>query len=216
LCPAAFQQQDQSYLLDALAQLGPNYVGVTQLMADATDQEILDLHRYGVRGVRFNLYRGGSESPKRMREFAHRIFDLTQWHIELYVDSADLKDLYPVLKSLPCLSIDHLGLTRTGYVELLKLVANGAKVKATGFGRLNFDYIPALCELYEANPTAVMFGTDLPSTRAARPFSHRDILSIQQACLDQNQLHTKEPLGDVAVNRILYENAVNFYLNRLM
>ena len=57
----SFQAFDQDYLIDALARLGPGYVGVSQLPATTPDQEILDLDRAGVRGVRFNLKRGGSE-----------------------------------------------------------------------------------------------------------------------------------------------------------
>lgn len=49
----SFQAFDQSYLVDALEQLGPTYVGVTQLPHTVTDAEILELDRRGVRAVRF-------------------------------------------------------------------------------------------------------------------------------------------------------------------
>jgi len=60
----SFQAFDQSYLLDALHTLGPLFVGVTQLPATVTDREILDLDGAGVRAVRFNLKRGGSEDVR--------------------------------------------------------------------------------------------------------------------------------------------------------
>jgi hypothetical protein len=44
-----------------------------------------------------------------------------------------------------------------------------------------------------------MFGTDLPSARAARPYSDRDF----QLVIDT--------LGDEAAERVLYKNAVDFY-----
>jgi hypothetical protein len=44
-----------------------------------------------------------------------------------------------------------------------------------------------------------MFGTDLPSTRAARPYSDRDFLLVV------------DTLGEAAARRVLYENALAFY-----
>ena len=43
----SFQAFDQSYLRAALAELGPGFVGVTQLPATVRDAEILDLHNAG-------------------------------------------------------------------------------------------------------------------------------------------------------------------------
>jgi predicted TIM-barrel fold metal-dependent hydrolase len=56
----SFQAFDQSYLRAALTELGPGFVGVTQLSAEVSDAEIRDLHAAGVRAVRFNLKRGVS------------------------------------------------------------------------------------------------------------------------------------------------------------
>ena len=58
----SFQAFDQDYLVDALSRLGPAYVGVTQLPAAASDEELKELDSAGVRAVRFNLKRGGSPS----------------------------------------------------------------------------------------------------------------------------------------------------------
>lgn len=55
----SFQETDQTYLIDALNQLGTGFVGVTQLRrADTSDAKILELHKAGIRAVRFNLKRG--------------------------------------------------------------------------------------------------------------------------------------------------------------
>ena len=40
----SFQKQDQTYLIDALEKLGPNYIGVTQLLANTSDETILSLN----------------------------------------------------------------------------------------------------------------------------------------------------------------------------
>jgi predicted TIM-barrel fold metal-dependent hydrolase len=195
----SFQAFDQSYLLDALHTLGPLFVGVTQLPATVMDQEILDLDGCGVRAVRFNLKRGGSEDVRHLEAMARRVFDLAGWHVELYVDSRELEELFDTLVSLPSVSIDHLGLAKEGFGTLLKLAERGVRVKATGFGRVDFDVPAALRKLYDANPQALMFGTDLPSTRAPRPYKDEDFLLVV------------DTLGDEAARAVFYGNAVEFY-----
>ena len=105
----SFQAFDQSYLVAALEELGPGFVGVTQLPATVSDEEVLSLNDAGVRGVRFNLKRGGSESLDNLETFARRLHDLAGWHIELYVDSRELKDIHSILASLPSVSITIIG-----------------------------------------------------------------------------------------------------------
>ena len=195
----SFQAFDQSYLLDALHTLGPLFVGVTQLPAATTDQEILDLDGAGVRALRFNLKRGGSEDVRQLDAMARRVHELAGWHVELYVDSKELGGLFDMLVGLPAVSIDHLGLAGEGFGTLLKLAERGVRVKATGFGRVDFDVPTALRELYAANPQALMFGTDLPSTRAPRPYCDEDFLLVM------------ETLGDDAARAVFYDNAARCY-----
>jgi len=195
----SFQAFDQSYLLDALLVLGPQFVGVANLPVSASDQEILDLDKGGVRAVRFNIKRGGSEDVRHLEAIARRVHDLAGWHVELYVDSRELKDLYETLINLPSCSIDHLGLSQTGFGTLLKLAERGVRVKATGFGRVDFDVPTALRELYAANPDSLMFGTDLPSTRAPRPYCDEDFLLVAKT------------LGDEAAKAVFCDNAAEFY-----
>lgn len=194
----SFQGFDQSYLMDALKKLGPSFVGVTQLPVTVTDLEIIQLNEAGVRAVRFNVKRGGSEEIRHLEELAQRVYDLAKWHVELYIESSALGQIKNRLAKLPAVSIDHLGLKKEGFSSLLWLVDRGIKVKATGFGRIDFDEIQALREIHKANPEALMFGTDRPSTRAPRPYSDEDILVVKKA------------LGEEA-NQVLYENSVTFY-----
>lgn len=198
----SFQKQDQTYLLDALEKLGPNYIGVTQLLANTPDSTILSLNQAGVRAVRFNLKRGGSEDISKIVYFANRVYELSNWHVELYIDSSDLKDLYSTLITLPSVSIDHLGLSQAGFDTLLKLVEHGVKVKASGFGRVNFDPVSAITNIYTANPNSLMFGTDLPSTRAPRPFEDGDISIIT------------DTLGKEGADKVLFQNAYDFYFQK--
>lgn len=195
----SFQAFDQDYLLDALKTLGPGFVGVTQLPASTTDTRILELDKAGVRAVRFNLKRGGSEDVRHLDAMARRVHELVGWHVELYVDSRELPELYDSLSVLPSVSIDHLGLSQAGFPTLLKLVERGVRVKATGFSRVDFDVATALREIHGANPHALMFGTDLPSTRAPRPYSDEDLLLVADS------------LGAEAARAVFHDNAAKFY-----
>lgn len=198
----SFQGFDQSYLLHALNELGPDFVGVTQLPADTSDKDILELHGAGVRAVRFNLKRGGSESVSQLLVLADRIHELAHWHVELYLDGSEIAGLAANIIRLPSVCIDHMGLSKEGFTDLLKLVEQGVKVKASGFGRLDFDPLPALKRIYDINSNALMFGSDLPSTRAPRAFSNADIALII------------ENFDSTAAHNILYQNAYDFYFRR--
>lgn len=195
----SFQNFDQSYLVDALKCLGPRFVGVTQVPASISDDEILELNSHGVRAVRFNLKRGGSENVKHLMSMAARVYELANWHIELYVDSKHLQDLSSTLIKLPSVSIDHLGLSAEGFRTLCELVEKNIKVKATGFSRVDFDVVEAIKRLHDINPTALMFGTDLPSTRAPKQYSDKDLKTLTDT-LD----------GDT-LKAVLCENALGFY-----
>jgi predicted TIM-barrel fold metal-dependent hydrolase len=56
----------------------------------------------------------------------------------------------------------------------------------------------ALQDIFKANPAALMFGTDLPSTRAPRAYADSDYPLVVEA------------LGDHA-RQVLYGNAQQFY-----
>ena len=195
----SFQGFDQGYLLKALKQMGPAFCGVTQLPLTVTDDEILNLHNNGVRALRFNIKRGGSEDLSKLDYFARRVFDLVGWHSELYIDAKELPEIVSTIEQLPAVSIDHLGLSEEGLPHLLNLVDKGIHVKATGFGRVELHVENALKSIYATNPDALMFGTDLPSTRAKRPFEVADIELIQQL------------FDEKAADKVLYSNALKWY-----
>ncbi|WP_144523136.1 amidohydrolase family protein [Bacillus pumilus] len=198
----SFQGFDQGYLLKALDELGPAYCGVTQLPFTATDDEIVHLDKHGVKALRFNVKRSGSEDISMLDYFARRVYELAGWHSELYIDAKHLPEISSILEKLPAISIDHLGLSEEGLPHLLKLVDKGVRVKATGFGRVDLNVEHALTSIYQTNPDALMFGTDLPSTRAKRPFEYGDVELIQQ-------LFDKK-----AADHILYKNAHQWYFGQ--
>ena len=88
-----------------------------------------------------------------------------------------------------------------GLPALLRLVERGVKVKATGFGRVELDPAATIRAVVATDPTALMVGTDLPSTRARRPFRPEDLELIREVL-------TPEQVADV-----FWNNAAAFYLD---
>src|SRR5699024_12115180 len=97
-------------------------------------------------------------------------------------------------------SIDHLGMHEDGLHNLLRLVEKGIKVKATGFGRVELDPAATIKAIVDVDPTALMVGTDLPSTRAKRPFANADFALIAEALTPEQAA------------AVFWENAAAFYL----
>ncbi|NMB23525.1 MAG: amidohydrolase family protein [Corynebacterium sp.] len=194
----SFQAFDQSYLCAALRRLGPRFVGVTQIPADTPDERILELDAAGVRAVRVNLARGGSVEVSDLDRLARRVHEVAGWHTELY--ATDLGPVAGVVRDLPVVSIDHLGMRPENLPVLLDLVNEGVMVKATGFGRVDLDPVEAIRAIVSVNPGALMVGTDLPSTRARRPFADADL-----------EL-TAEAVGAENLEAVFHGNAEALYL----
>lgn len=195
----SFQGYDQNYLLTALKKMGRSFCGVTQLPNTVADEEIIYLNENGVKAIRFNVKRGGSEVLSKIDYLSRRVYDLVGWHSELYIDAKDLPEIASTIEKLPAISIDHLGLSEEGLPHLLRLVDKGVRVKASGFGRVDLNIETALKSIYDINPDSLMFGTDLPSTRAKRPFVFGDIELIKQL------------FDEHAADKILYSNAYHWY-----
>lgn len=199
----SFHGNDQTYLRALLPRLGSRWVGVTQVAPDVPDTEIASLAAIGVRALRFNIFRGRIDTVDDIVALATRAHAVGRWHAEIYADAAALRPHVAKLSKLPQIVIDHLGMTEAGLPVVLDLVDAGARIKATGFGRVTMNVPRALERIAARNPDALMFGTDLPSTRAKRPFEVADIALV------------KEVLGPVLARRALWDNAVGLYRPRV-
>jgi predicted TIM-barrel fold metal-dependent hydrolase len=195
----SFQAFDQEYLINALEELGPNFYGVANIQHDISDDELKRLNKAGIAAVRFNVKRGGSEKLQYIEKLSNDLYNRFNWHTELYIDSKDLHDLKPILSNIPKFSIDHLGLSEEGLKDLYYWIGKGVKVKATGFGRVDFDPVSVMRQIYSINPQALMFGTDLPSTRAKIPFAQKDVDMIADHFSAEEQ------------ENIFYLNAMDWY-----
>ncbi|WP_404400181.1 amidohydrolase family protein [Idiomarina seosinensis] len=196
----SFQGFEQRYLKAALENLGDNFIGVTQLPGSVSDEKILQLKEHRICGVRVNLKRGVHRDIEGIVDFGRRIWDLAGWHLEIYVDSRELDDMVPTLLKLPKLSVDHLGMAKSGLSQVRRLAEGGVKIKASGFGRTEVNITDATKTLYKANPDCLMFGTDLPGTRSNRSFEPSDI-DTMVAALDDEE----------AIDKVFYQNAREFY-----
>jgi predicted TIM-barrel fold metal-dependent hydrolase len=191
---------DPASLLAAVAGLGSGFVAVVNADASLSDKALLALAAGGVRGFRHNLYRGVAGTMRDELSLAERGWSLAGLHTQIYADASLLKPFVAQLAKLgPRLVIDHLGMTEAGLPIVLDLVAAGAKVKATGFGRVSLDVPRALERIASHSASALMFGTDLPSTRAARPFRISDIALLQDV------------LGTELAKAALHDNAAAYY-----
>ncbi|WP_051986678.1 amidohydrolase family protein [Pseudidiomarina atlantica] len=191
---------DQKYLKPALEQLGDQFVAITNLPSTVSDERILSLRDMGVRGIRVNLKRGVVSGLDNLVDFGTRIWDLAGWHLEMYVDSRELDEIVPKLVKLPKASVDHLGMARSGLSQVRKLAEAGVHIKASGFGRTEVNVSEAVKALYQTNPDCLMFGTDLPSNRAERPFNVTDIDTVCEALDDAD-----------AIDKVFARNAAKFY-----
>lgn len=195
----SFQKFDQEYLLDSLKKIGKNFFGVANIPIGMKNSELEKLNESNIRAVRFNLKRGGSESLGNMVELSNKLYESYGWHTELYVDSKDLKELKTTLEQIPKFSIDHLGLSQDGLKDLYYWAEKGVKIKATGFGRVDFNPITIMKKIYSINPDSLMFGTDLPSTRAKEVFTYKHLERLKDNFSEDEQ------------KRILYQNANDWY-----
>jgi predicted TIM-barrel fold metal-dependent hydrolase len=161
------------------------------------DAALAALAASGVRGVRFNLYRNAAWTIPTMLEHARRAA-ADGLHAEIYTDTTTLARHVEALSALRIV-IDHLGMTEAGLPVTCDLARAGAKVKATGFGRVRLDPAAALEAIAAAAPDALMAATDLPSMRADRPFADADITLIETV------------LGRALARRALHDTAAAFY-----
>ncbi|MCO6416675.1 amidohydrolase family protein, partial [Siccirubricoccus sp. KC 17139] len=185
-------------LLRAAAALGPRFVVVAQADAGMEEATMVALAAARVRGLRYSLYRGQWAEPHAVAAHAARAA-ACGLHAEIYADAAVLAPAVQALSALPRLVIDHLGMTEAGLPVVLDLAAAGAKVKATGFGRVELEVPAALERIAARAPLALMFATDLPSVRARRPFSPADIDLLRRV------------LGEGLARAALRETAEAFY-----
>ncbi|MCQ4159013.1 amidohydrolase family protein [Roseomonas sp. GC11] len=196
LVAASTHGLDPAPLLAALEELGPRFVAIAAADPSLTDEALRALAARGVRGLRYILYRGAGLEIGAALDMADRAHAVAGLHAQFYADAAHLAPWLGRLRGMAGrLVIDHLGMTEAGLPVVLELAAAGAKVKATGFGRVELPVEEALRRIAAVAPRALIFGTDMPSTRARRPFAAEDMDTLRR----------------IAGEAPFWENAADFY-----
>ena len=163
-------QTPWSWLPAALARLGPGFVGVAQPSRTSAT-------RTSSRSTPPACGRCGSTSTAAVR-WTRRwrtVCELAGWHAEVY--ASDLPAHEARLRTLPRLVVDHMGMNPEGLAAAVRL---GAVVKATPRFEGDLRAVP---------PDKLLFGTDLPGTRARRRFASADlerVAAIAPAALADN------------------------------
>ncbi len=197
----SFQGFDQDYLINALSHLPKTYVGVAQLPLTLSDEALKELHHYRIRAIRYNLYRNMVDTSwQAMIDFSRKVQAMFGWHTELYVDLAQFDQVFALIDALDQVVVDHLGFSEIKPAQLDRLLNRGVRFKASGFGRISMDPMAAMQHMMAINPGSVLFGTDLPGTRARRRISTDDIEQIQTR------------FDAASCRRIFVDNAAELYL----
>lgn len=211
---------DNTPMLEAIESVAPDRVAfraVAVVPENASDQEYLDLHRRGVRGLRLNLvYHGGNSALDQAEFFAGRIRDLG-WHLEILCDVSASKDLIGKLDRLHVpIVFDHFGHLGTekgiadpGFRTMLEMVRNGNTwVKISGAYRITRqmfpydDVRPFADALLEAAPDRLLWGSDWPHTVCKVPMPNDgDLIDLLASWVEDSQ----------TLKTILVDNPERFY-----
>ncbi|OJX68351.1 amidohydrolase family protein [Magnetospirillum sp. 64-120] len=178
---------DNRALVDALVHANGMARGVATVRRTVTDQELQDMHRAGVRGVRFNFVKRLVDfTPKdELIEIANRIAPLG-WHVVIYFEAVDLPELQDFFTSLPTtVVVDHMGrpdvtkpVDGPEFARFVAFMRDNPNVwskvscperlsvsgpKALDGQRAAYDdVVPFARHLVESFPDRVLWGTDWP------------------------------------------------------
>ena len=170
---------DNRALMDACRMAGDLARGIASVGPEVSDEDLAEMHKAGIRGVRFNFVkRLVDDTPKEVFiNIAQRIAKLG-WHIVVYFEAADLEALTPFLESLPTiLVIDHMGrpdvtngIDHPDFQRFVSLMDrnNNIWTKVTCPERLTVagppydDVVPHAAYIVERFPDRVLWGTDWP------------------------------------------------------
>ncbi len=186
---------DNRCILDSIAAVGLDRARAVAAVDPDTvsDADLKALDARGVRGIRVNFgYRSNDraitrQAAEQARQLAPRAAALG-WHLELLVPNRALRELIPMLATLPCdFSVGHMGacpaaagVAQDGFADFLKLHAGGrCWVKLTGVYRISklpdFSDIAPLAQAFvRNNPERIVWGSDWPF------LSHLDAVTYPQ------------------------------------
>ena len=109
--PAAYGI-DNRVTLAAVAELGSAFArGIAVLHPSVTDHELADLHRGGIRGLRFTQHdpKTAVTTPEMIEPLTARVAEMG-WHVQLHLRGEQLVDMAAMVERLPgTIVLDHVG-----------------------------------------------------------------------------------------------------------
>ncbi|MCF6326605.1 MAG: amidohydrolase family protein [Devosiaceae bacterium] len=166
-------------LVDALEKAKDLARGVAVVDRDISIEQLKNLHRAGVRAVRFNFVKRLVDiaPPETYLSIAKKIAELG-WHIVIYLEAPDLEELIPFIKQLPTIVvIDHMGrpdvskgVASPGFMRFVDFLDNTPNIwtKVSCPERLSItgptyeDVVPFSKLLVENFTDRTLWGTDWP------------------------------------------------------
>ena len=167
---------DNGLILRALAREPGRHRGVVVLDTAVADAELDDMHRLGVRGVRFNLVSPVGNGPEAFRALAPRL-KARGWHVQWYSRHDQLGAIAELHEGSGLTAVlDHLAGLHAGisaadpaWASLERLAAQGAWVKLSGWYRLQASTPYEALQSHIGRVAALMgehlvWGSDWPHT----------------------------------------------------
>lgn len=172
--------KDNRVMLKAMHEASLPARGVAVVSTDIEREELADLNRAGIRGLRFNLVDVKNPAMRppldEIAAMAERIKPLG-WHIEFLIHVDDYPDFEDMFRDFPTeVVVGHMGYLRPGcpvdhpgFQGLVNLAESGSCwVKLTGPYRIagqDFPYadiVPFVSALVERASHRLLWGTDWP------------------------------------------------------
>jgi 2-pyrone-4,6-dicarboxylate lactonase len=176
---ASCHSTDNRALVDALETAGDLARGIAFVDETITEQELSEMDKAGVRGVRFNFVKRLVDTVpvEKLRAIADKIRPLG-WHVVVYFESQDIDDVVPFLEELNMtIVIDHMGrpnvekgIDSPEFGKFISLMERNPNIwcKVSCPERLTLtppdysDVVPFAKTLVDLFPSRVLWGTDWP------------------------------------------------------
>lgn len=172
---------DNRCMLDGLARSQGQARGVAVLDRSITDAALQELHKAGVRGIRFNLSFGGADLAD-LEPLAARVNELG-WNVQVVATGNQLTELESRLQRLPArLVIDHMGhvpqpegVSSATFAVVARLLdtertwvkLSGPYIKSRS-GAPDYADVGAVAkELVRRHPERLLWGSDWPHPTVA-------------------------------------------------
>jgi len=174
---------DNRLMLRALAREPGGHRGVAVVDPAVTDVELDDMHRLGVRGVRFNLVSPVGNGAEAFHALAPRLKS-RGWHVQWYAKADQLRAIADLHEGSGLTAVlDHLAGLHAGtsaedpaWTALQRLADQGAWVKLSGWYRLRssapYEVLRApIQRVAQTMGERLVWGSDWPHTA----FNHDDL-----------------------------------------